>query len=217
TGGVMSAAVAVGGSGGAGGHGGNVTVGNDGTVITHGDLSYGLFAQSVGGSGGDGGSTVAAALTIEVKSVPAVGAAVAIGGAGGTASLGGSVTVRNSGSISTGTLFVPDDEAEPVVRTGNGAHAILAQSVGGGGGTGGFAGAAALSLGTGASFGLAVGGRGGSGGHAGIVDVGGTGASIHTWGDGANGIHAQSVGGGGGDGGFGLALTGSGGGTTNLA
>jgi len=219
--GVMAASVAVGGKGGAGGNGDAVTVDNFGNITTLGDLSFGVLAQSIGGGGGNGGGAVAATMVISVPDVPAIGASVAIGGAGGTASLGGHVILNNDGSITTGTKTVTNagTPTETITRTGNGAHALFAQSVGGGGGTGGFAGAGTLSIGNGASFAVAVGGRGGSGGDAGIVELTNTGDAIHTWGDGADGIHAQSVGGGGGDGGFGLALAASIGGAemTNIS
>ncbi|MBN9361173.1 autotransporter outer membrane beta-barrel domain-containing protein [Devosia sp.] len=204
--GVMAASVAVGGGGGAGGNGGAVTVNNYGDIFTKGDLSYGIMAQSVGGGGGNGGSAIAATVTISVKDIPAIGASVAIGGSGGTASTGGHVILNNDGSVTTGTATLVGDK---IVRTGNGAHALYAQSVGGGGGSGGFAGAGVLSIaptGSAAAFAVAVGGRGGTGGNAGIVEVSNTGDAVKTYGDGADGIHAQSVGGGGGDGGFGLAL-----------
>ncbi|RYE48939.1 MAG: autotransporter outer membrane beta-barrel domain-containing protein [Hyphomicrobiales bacterium] len=205
--GVMAAAVAVGGGGGAGGNGGDVTVDNFGDITTKGDLSYGMLVQSVGGGGGNGGSAVAATVTISIKDIPAIGASVAIGGAGGTASIGGLVTLNNDGSVTTGTATLV---AGKIVRTGNGAHALFAQSVGGGGGSGGFAGAVAIAIdptGSGAAaFAVAVGGRGGTGGNAGAVLLGNTGEALKTYGDGADAIHAQSVGGGGGDGGFGLAI-----------
>ncbi|AJD49503.1 Outer membrane autotransporter barrel [Isoalcanivorax pacificus W11-5] len=212
--GVLSAAAAVGGSGGGGGDGGDVSLENHGTVITEGNLGYGVLAQSVGGGGGNGGSAVSATLAISVENVPAAGASVAIGGRGGTASHGGEVLLANTGSVQTGTQTTVDDE---VVRTGQGAHALFAQSVGGGGGNGGFAGAAALTLGQGASFAVAVGGQGGAGGDGGEVALTSTGEVLQTFGDGADGIHAQSIGGGGGDAGFGLALAASGGGQTNLS
>jgi len=223
--GVMAASVAIGGNGGAGGNGGDVTATNHGAVQTLGDLSYGILAQSIGGGGGNGGGSVAATLTISVEDVPAIGASVAIGGHGGDATLGGHVILNNDGSITTGTKTLLDAGDPDLVgdeeyaRTGNGAHALFAQSIGGGGGNGGFAGAGALSLGTGASFSVAVGGYGGTGGNAGAVELYNTGAAttIRTWGDGADGIHAQSIGGGGGDGGFGLALAASIGGTTNIS
>ena len=50
--------ISVGGEGGEGAASAPVTVTNDGSVTTHGDGAHGIFAQSVGGGGGDGGSAV---------------------------------------------------------------------------------------------------------------------------------------------------------------
>lgn len=200
-GGVAGVSVALGGSGGKGSEGGKVYVNNSGSITTgkavdpdqvYGNLSYGIFAQSVGGGGGNGGFSISAALGIACCDLPGGAAAVSVGGTGGAASDGGQVTVDNSGNIETHGL---------------GAHAIFAQSVGGGGGNGGFAGSVAMTVGTGASFGVAIGGSASGGGNAGTVVVNDTSAvaSIITYANGADGVHAQSVGGGGGDGGYALA------------
>ncbi|WP_421566456.1 autotransporter outer membrane beta-barrel domain-containing protein [Ochrobactrum sp. EDr1-4] len=109
----LNANISVGGSGGDGGKGGNVTVANTNGIQTAGAGSFGLFAQSVGGGGGYGGVAASAnsiSLTGELK----------VGGSGGKSSNGGSVKVDNSGTILT---------------SGKEAHALIAQSVGGGGGT----------------------------------------------------------------------------------
>ena len=50
-----SISVAVGGRGSGGGAGGNVAVTSSGLIVTVGDDSRGIFAQSIGGGGGDGG------------------------------------------------------------------------------------------------------------------------------------------------------------------
>ena len=208
TGGVVGISVAVGGSGGAGSDGGVVTVSNYGSITTgyqtitlvddepvvelFGSRSYGIFAQSVGGGGGNGGFAIAGAVGVAIPDVPAGAFAISVGGAGGSASDGKQVTVNNHGSVET---------------FGLGSHAIFAQSVGGGGGNGGFAGAVAMTVGNGASVGVGVGGSGSGGGNAGVVTVNTFDASkkITTHADGADGIHAQSVGGGGGDGGFAMS------------
>src|SRR5262249_34744376 len=106
-------------------------------------------------------------------------------GSGGSAN---TVTLDNTGAIST---------------TGDTAHAIVAQSIGGGGGTGGLSIAGTLADDT-ASLALSFGGKGGPGGDAMGVTVtnNATGTGITTTGIDANGIVAQSIGGGGGDGGF---------------
>ena len=88
--------------------------------------------------------------------------------------------------------------------TGNGdqSNGIVAQSIGGGGGSGGFSIAGSASFGGGAAG--SIGGHGGTGGNAGTVTVTNTG-SIFTAGEQANGIEAQSIGGGGGNGGYSVA------------
>lgn len=193
TGGVLAISTAIGGKGGNGKDSDDVTVMNSGDILTDGGLSYGIYAQSVGGGGGNGGFALSGALAVSVEGIPAGAAAISIGGSGGGASNGGNVTVEvNDGDIET---------------QGAGSHAVYAQSVGGGGGTGGFAGSLALALGDGASLGLAIGGSGGSGGSAGEVHVNSDGTAITTHQDGADGIHAQSVGGSGGDGGFAFSGT----------
>ena len=83
---------------------------------------------------------------------------------------------------------------------------IQAQSIGGGGGNGGWSGALALSQGV--ALGVSIGGGGGSGNSAGAVTVDSTG-NIVTGGANAIGIQAQSIGGAGGNGGFSLSLAGS--------
>ncbi|MEP9386446.1 autotransporter outer membrane beta-barrel domain-containing protein [Mesorhizobium sp. KR9-304] len=172
-------AVAIGGDGGAAGSSRRVYVSNTGTLSTDKDLSIGLFAQSVGGSGGDGGFSIAGGAF----------AAIGVGGAGGGGGNGGSVDdinaveVHNNANITTrGAL----------------AHGILAQSVGGGGGNGGSTGAFAVGL-FGAA-GVAVGGGGGAGRDGFKVDVTHAG-NITVSGMGAKAIVAQSIGGGGGNGG----------------
>ncbi len=102
---------------------------------------------------------------------------------------------------------------------GNDANGILAQSIGGGGGSGGFS--ASGGLGGRAGVGVSLGGSGDSGGNAGAVSVNtaykySSGAPLlstlntlgawtyQTAGERSNGILAQSIGGGGGNGGFSL-------------
>ena len=213
----VNIALTLGGDGGTGGKAGLVEVTNDGRIATHQDYAYGILAQSIGGGGGDGGTSVAATANISLPDDPGeaggeeggqvevkVDFAMAIGGKGGSANDGGNVKVDNRDTIDT---------------FGVGAHAIFAQSVGGGGGAGGDARAMILSIdpsnwqpeqpempdpgsfSVGAT--LSVGGRAGAGGDAGAqVEVINTG-SITTRGADAFGIFAQSIGGGGGIGGSG--------------
>ena len=82
------------------------------------------------------------------------------------------------------------------------ANAIEAQSIGGGGGNGGFAVSASGSEYAAGS--LSLGGAGGDGGSASTVTVGSTG-NLQTTGTQSDGILAQSIGGGGGNGGFAIS------------
>lgn len=176
------ASLAIGGNGGAGGSGGDVvaTSGSN-SIVTLGDNSYGIDAESVGGGGGNGGYAIAASIG------KGISASVAIGGHAGGGGNAGSVTVASDSAINT---------------SGTNSHGIFAQSIGGGGGAGGFA--VSFAGGSDSAIALAMGGDGGGGGNGGIVNVTNTGA-IQTSGTHAYGILAQSVGGGGGDGGFAIA------------
>jgi hypothetical protein len=116
---LIESSIAVGGSGGKGGNGGDVTITNyaSGDIETSGDLSYGMFAQSVGGGGGVAGASTPnaglgnpMALSFGASSTDANSV---VSGHGGTA------TAINSGSIQT---------------TGDNAIGMFAQSIGGGGG-----------------------------------------------------------------------------------
>ena len=194
-----------GGDGGAAGNGGKVTVNSSGIISTQSDNAVGVFAQSVGGGGGDGGvgAVKGGATSIPGEDVkqaiqesdPAkvlnkltssLGLNVGLGGDGGARGDGGDVSVTVSSRIQT-----------------LGAHSagIFAQSIGGGGGIGG--GAVDKSAGL-LRFGATVGGNGSqTGGNGGNVNVtlgglGGAQASIITQGAHAPAIRAQSIGGGGG-------------------
>ncbi|WP_222934553.1 autotransporter outer membrane beta-barrel domain-containing protein [Caulobacter sp. 17J80-11] len=182
---------AVGGAGGPGSIGSLVDVTTDGTILTHGAGAMGVFAQSVGGGGGNGGFAVAGNVSGSGGNAVALG--VAVGGTGGSGGIGGIVNVTNHADV--GTL-------------GEGGHAVFAQSVGGGGGNGGWSGAITVAGSSGASpvASASIGGNGGSGANSSKVTVISDGTLI-TEGDDAHGLFAQSVGGGGGNGGF--ALNGS--------
>ena len=217
----LSAAVAVGGNGGAGGAGGSVyyTGGANATITTGGVRAFGISAQSIGGGGGNGGNAhsfdVSSSVPVDPSRLYAVqadflkligpttegpqpeantkngfAASISVGGNGGSGNIGGLVSV----------LLDPTT----IIKTGNShSYGIFAQSIGGGGGSGGYAhsdGFVGID-----SYGLimSIGGNGGTGGHGDSVSViadAGSG-SITTAGDHAHGILAQSVGGGGGEGG----------------
>lgn len=193
--------VSMGGMGGEGGVGKDVRVNNlaSGVITTRGNNAYGIFAQSVGGGGGAAG-----AGSTEGESDSVVVTAT-IGGIGGEGNEGGYVEVNNDGRIETFGFL---------------SHGIFAQSVGGGGGASGAA--ANATSGSSTKIGVVTGLVAGNGSNGGDVVVNNNG-QIETWGAGAHGIMAQSVGGSGGyggvvssdaegDGGFNLGVGGVGGG-----
>ncbi|MEM7633219.1 MAG: autotransporter outer membrane beta-barrel domain-containing protein, partial [Pseudomonadota bacterium] len=202
TGGFAGGVVSVGGSAAdaPGGNGDTVTVSlnGPGSVATLGDDAIGVFAQSVGGGGGHGGSAVAVGAFVSF----------AMGGAGGAGGDAGDVSVNDCGVDGTGTAdcsshAAADAPTGTIVTTGDRSHGIQAQSIGGGGGSGGFS--ASLAIGPAAAS-VAIGGSGGDGGAAGAVDVVSD-SQITTGGFGAHGIMAESIGGGGGTGGFAGSLS----------
>ena len=174
----VGASLSIGGAGGMGGKGSAVAVDSSALVSTLGDLSSGLYAQSVGGGGGHGGSS-----TSNAKGGNSA-VALSLGGSGGTGGDAGSVQVRNSGGIGT---------------AGAQSLGVFAQSVGGGGGDGGSVSASSQAGGKAAAS-LGLGGSGGGGGSGGSVTLINSG-SVSTWQSHAGGLFAQSVGGGGGNGG----------------
>ncbi|WP_323028868.1 hypothetical protein [Castellaniella defragrans] len=168
----VSLTLAMGGDGGAGNRGGIIDVANTGSILTTGQLSHGIMAQSIGGGGGQGG--VAYASGTNKTNLSAT-----LGGAGGTGNIGGDVSVRNTGTIQT---------------RGQESFGLFAQSVGGGGGTG----VGALSSDNkNLVLNFTAGGAGGSGANGGGVSVRNEG-TIRTQGEEAHAIVAQSIGGGGG-------------------
>jgi len=188
SGGLLGAAsVSVGGSGAHGGDASSVEVTSTGDVSTAGKHSHGVQAQSVGGGGGNGGVALSGTAVVTGGSVTA-----SIGGSAGAGGHGSAVTLTNSGDVTT---------------QGDSSHSITAQSIGGGGGHGGFAASLSASVDALATASVTVGGSGEPGGDADSVAVTSTGSVVSAHGIGSNGIHAQSIGGGGGDGGFAASAT----------
>lgn len=169
---------AIGGQGGDGGYGSAATLNmNSGTDIqTSGLYGHGAIIQSIGGGGGNGGSVFSVSVD------PGDVAPPALGGSGGGGGVGAVVNVTSN--------------AASVTTTGHGAVGLLAQSIGGGGGTGGSSKQDSVSI-----VSLAIGGSGGSGGNSDDVTVDLTSSTIGTQGIAAPAIVAQSIGGGGGNGG----------------
>jgi hypothetical protein len=209
----FSESVSLGGSGGIGGQSGAVNVANSGTILTTGDGGDAILAQSIGGGGGNGGDSSANAVSGALPNNPVVDPAsskiafnfgYSSGGSGGSGGAGSTVTVNNTGAITT---------------WGNSANGIVAQSIGGGGGNGSPGNATTQSDSSVANLdmSLAMGGNGGTGATGGNVTVnyqncistgigntGSTAAGCTVSGSSsadssaARGIVAQSIGGGGG-------------------
>ena len=183
----------MGGQGGAGGAGGPVTVtnGTGGTILTQGVAAFGIFAQSVGGGGGEG--SLAGTVNGSLQSL-----GMGIGGNGGGGGDGGVVTVTTG-----------DGDGSTITTTGKHGIAIFAQSVGGGGGLvrtmttdETFDPSKIVSNPQGRladvhGFSLNIGGQNGSSGAGGDVNVFASGP-ITTSGLDAHAILAQSIGAGGG-------------------
>jgi hypothetical protein len=199
------------------GTGGGVSIHNlDAAIVTQGDASFGIFAQSVGGGGGH--STLTSSGFASVTGTPTT---LTLGGDYDTQGDGGDVSVFHAIDASNKGAFIN--------TSGNDAVAIVAQSIGGGGGDIVImhtkANAGGYSVGTtdptqdpsGSQTAIAVGGTNlpltnaplcsgvGDGyafsgcGKGGNVTVTSTTASFNTGtGRNAHGILAQSIGGGGG-------------------
>ena len=118
--------LAMGGAGGSGGAAGLASVDSTGNITTGGAQAAGIVAQSIGGGGGNGGFAVSGTLTI---------------GTGGSASFsfGG-----GGGSRREGRCVFTSAAPATSLTSGPGSSGILAQSIGGCGGNGGFSGSVAL-------------------------------------------------------------------------
>jgi uncharacterized protein with beta-barrel porin domain len=222
TSGSASYSLEIGGNGGEGGVGGEVSVDNlrNATITTDGAQADAIFAQSVGGGGGAGG-TVAILLeartfglggsdadvgdggTVNVtnladlstKGEAAFGIfAQSVGGGGGYAGMigGVSATVGNDGTTLGAGGAVNLTNGGAVTTSGAYADAIIAQSVGDGGGVAG----GATGFGATPNQFLVDGGESDDTGGGAITAT--NNGSIVTRGQGAIGLVAQSVGGGGG-------------------
>jgi len=192
--------VSIGGDGAGGGKGGVVTINQSNNpdaasvITTNGDRSYGVLAQSIGGGGGNGGYAISTAIGA------GAGVAVAIGGDGAGGGNGDAVNYTGFARINTGTF---DGET----RGGSNSTGLLLQSIGGGGGNGGFTIANSVTGLVGAAVSVAIGGSGDAGGDGGNITMRDAGGSITTRGDFASGLVAQSIGGGGGNGGFSIGTS----------
>ncbi|WP_417773387.1 hypothetical protein [Stappia sp.] len=189
--GSFSAPVSVGGRGGDGGNGGAVSLTTKGgSVTTAGANSAGMLIQSIGGGGGNAGTATSVNASITAgPDAKSITTPVAVGGKGGPGGTAGEIDIASATAIAT---------------SGDMSTGLIAQSIAGGGGNGGAAITANVTISDAArgslGGGAAVGGDGGNGHKGGTVDLASSGA-ITTDGDISHGILVQSVGGGGGNGG----------------
>ena len=194
-----AAAIGIGGFGGDGGNSGQVTATIAGTKETHGVNSTAVTVQSMGGGGGNGGLNVAGAVSLSSAAGGDLG--VGVGGFGGV-----------GGNASSTKAIVSD----LVTTHGNDSVGVLAQAVGGSGGSGGVnvtGGINVTASGIGGSIGVGVGGFGGSAGNAvddqiptaGVADATvylSRSGNTRTYGDNSSAVVAQAIGGAGGTGGI---------------
>ncbi|MBW8638755.1 autotransporter outer membrane beta-barrel domain-containing protein [Hoeflea sp. WL0058] len=189
--------VALSGDGAGGGDGGDVQVGIQGGVITNGDHSIGILANSTGGAGGSAGTSIAVASSVGALTFNVGYSESGDGGNGGD---GGVVTVcrgTDTSYTSNCSTVLGDStiDAGRLQTYGDGSSGVVASSVGGGGGHSGTTISGSV-VSTGA-VNLAIGGDGGNGGSGGEVFVYSSGRII-TQGMSSSGIIAKSVGGSGG-------------------
>ncbi len=118
-------AATVGGRGSGGGTGGEIAVMHSGTIETRGEGGVGIFAQSVGGGGGTAGD-VEKGLTESWLDLN-IGVGVGVQENAGNGGDGGPIALTTSGTIKT---------------SGEAAHGVMLQSVGGSGGGVGISGLA---------------------------------------------------------------------------
>ncbi|MEW5421708.1 autotransporter outer membrane beta-barrel domain-containing protein [Amorphus sp. 3PC139-8] len=212
----VSVAVSHGGNGANGGNGGSAIAFLNGSVTTKGTDAQALVVQSIGGGGGNGGqaSSKATAEGVPVDEdddTVSLTVSIAHGGSGGA---GG------SGGEAFGKLY----DTATITTYKDGSGAIVAQSIGGGGGNGGDSTASSVAQTMNSLFegddddegegpknfslniDVSLGGSGGAAGAGGLVKVYNEGV-ITTHGGYADGILAQSIGGGGGNGGTGSGST----------
>ncbi len=199
-----SAGIGVGGFGGSGGDADDVQASVTGDVLATGvgrdeilldtetgelyrileDGSHGIVAQSIGGGGGNGAVNISGGIAASNAPGGSGSVILGVGGFGGDGGNAGNVDMTVTNSWTT--------------AIGDNRSAILAQSVGGGGGNGGVNVSGGIS--TDGALTVGVGGFGGDSGTAGSVHLDATAFHVIAEGEHGVGIQAQSIGGGGGNG-----------------
>ncbi len=200
TGGIVaSASIALGGSGGNGGSGGSVYVNNAGPIATVESNSAGIMAQSIGGGGGTGGGAISLSNSFLASYGYASGGSGGTGGSAGVVGVNCPVGNTSSACVNSATRATIPAFNAWINTAGVGSPGIVAESIGGGGGAGGYA----VSVGSAgfSSVKSSYGGSGASGGNGADVYASPGGVNILTTGSDSPGLIAASIGGGGGNGG----------------
>ncbi|MDC0320108.1 hypothetical protein OAL34_03135, partial [Synechococcus sp. AH-551-G03] len=192
----------------------NVLITQEGTIITTGQHSEGIVAQSIGGGGGSAGASSTSLVmgasnasgnagnvsidnaggTIQTTGDYSIGVVAQSVGAGGgrIGSASGSLTLGGNGASGNAGNVIINNTGGTIATSGDYAPSYLMQSVGGGGGMVGLGesnGSGTVILGGG------INGTAGSGGTLTLVEGGGT---LQATGDFSPGVIHQSIGGGGG-------------------
>lgn len=116
-----------------GGNADDVALKNNGTVTTYGHNSIGVFGQSVGGGGGVASSAIGPLFTSQNSQVNGgMTTNIAMGIGGGGTGLSGGGNAGNGGNVS----FSSENPNSSITTSGYGAHGLLLQTIGGGGGLG---------------------------------------------------------------------------------
>ena len=155
-----SITVGIGGFGGDGAVSGDVDVTHGGIIETEGSWTHGIMAQSIAGGGGNGALNISGQLNFEDSENSGgntdLSIVAGIGGFGGEGAASGNVRV--------------DSQFGDITTEGSYSRGIFAQSVGGGGGTGGMNVSGVFAKNSSPII-LGIGGFGGDGDLAGMVDV----------------------------------------------
>ncbi len=157
------------------------------------DGSSGVIAQSVGGGGGNGGMNISGGVSLDFGGGTSRALTIGVGGFGGGGGDAGAVDLTVEG---------PSQDRFQIVSVGDERYAVAAQSIGGGGGNGGFNISGGVSLAGNLTIGVGGFGGGGGKGKAVAADVI---ADLFATGERSRGLLVQSVGGGGGAGGFNIS------------
>lgn len=132
----LSGSTTLGGSGGSGGSGMTVLAINTGTLSTSGNNSHGIVAQSIGGGGGTAGTV--SSFSFDTSEDPSSFVSDRADDARRAVSLSSSQGSQDGANGSGGYATIHSTNHSTTLTTGDLSFALLAQSIGGGGGDAGY-------------------------------------------------------------------------------